>query len=200
MFRLRLLVIATTVALAACSPQQPSGANKSPATTASVAAASTTAAPAAMTSNPFFQASTLPFQAPPFDKITDADYQPAIEEGMKRQLAEIQQIADNPEPPTFENTYVAMEKSGVMLNRVMMVFGAVTGANTDDALQKVQETEAPKLAAHQDAIYQQRDTLKLDPESARLVEVVYKDFVHAGAKLSDADKTKLKAMNQEAST
>jgi peptidyl-dipeptidase Dcp len=213
MFRLRLLVIATTVALAACSPQQPSGANKSPATTASVAAASTTAAPAAMTSNPFFQASTLPFQAPPFDKITDADYQPAIEEGMKRQLAEIQQIADNPEPPTFENTYVAMEKSGVMLNRVMMVFGAITGANTDAALQKVQETEAPKLAAHQDAIYlndklfqrveavyNQRDTLKLDPESARLVEVVYRNFVHAGARLSDADKTKLKAMNQEAST
>jgi len=212
MFRLRSLVIATTIALAACS-QQPSGANKSPATTASVAAASTAAAPAAMTSNPFFEASTLPFQAPPFDKITDADYQPAIEEGMKRQLAEIRQIADNPEPPTFENTYVAMEKSGVMLTRVMMVFGAVTGANTDDALQKVQETEAPKLAAHQDAIYlndklfqrveavyNQRDTLKLDPESARLVEVVYRNFVHAGAKLSDADKTKLKAMNQEAST
>ncbi|OOG53836.1 dipeptidyl carboxypeptidase II [Rhodanobacter sp. B05] len=213
MFRLRLLVIATTVALAACSPQQPGGANTSPATTSSVAAASTVAAPAAMTNNPFFQASTLPFQAPPFDKITDADYQPAIEEGMKRQLAEVQQIADNPEPPTFENTYVAMEKSGVMLNRVMMVFGAVTGANTDDALQKVQETEAPKLAAHQDAIYlndklfqrveavyNQRDTLKLDPESARLVEVVHRNFVHAGAKLSDADKTKLKAMNQEAST
>src|SRR6185437_6349461 len=212
MFRLRSLVIATTIALAACS-QQPSGANKSPATTASVAAASTAAAPAAMTSNPFFETSTLPFQAPPFDKITDADYQPAIEEGMKRQLAEIRQIADNPEPPTFENTYVAMEKSGVMLTRVMMVFGAVTGANTDDALQKVQETEAPKLAAHQDAIYlndklfqrveavyNQRDTLKLDPESARLVEVVYRNFVHAGAKLSDADKTKLKAMNQEAST
>ena len=212
MFRLRSLVIATTIALAACS-QQPSGANKSPATTASVAAASTAAAPAAMTSNPFFEASTLPFQAPPFDKITDADYQPAIEEGMKRQLAEIRQIADNPEPPTFENTYAAMEKSGVMLTRVMMVFGAVTGANTDDALQKVQETEAPKLAAHQDAIYlndklfqrveavyNQRDTLKLDPESARLVEVVYRNFVHAGAKLSDADKTKLKAMNQEGST
>ena len=212
MLRLRTLVIATTIALAACS-QQSHGANTTPATTASVAVASTAAPATAMSSNPFFQASTLPFQAPPFDKITDADYQPAIEEGMKRQLAEVQKIADNPEPATFENTYVAMEKSGVMLNRVMMVFGGVTGANTDDALQKVQETEAPKLAAHQDAIYlndnlfkrveavyNQRDTLKLDPESARLVEVVYKNFVHAGAKLSDADKTKLKAMNQEAST
>ena len=212
MLRLRMLVIATTLALAACS-QQPNGANPTPATTVSVAAASTAAAATAMTSNPFFQASTLPFQAPPFDKITDADYQPAIEEGMQRQLAQIQKIADNPEPATFENTYVAMEKSGVMLTRVMAVFNGVTAANTDDTLQKVQKDEAPKLAAHQDAIYlndklfkrvesvyNQRDKLTLDPESARLVEVVYKDFVHAGAKLSDADKTKLKKMNQEASS
>ena len=213
MFRLRLIVIATTMALAACS-QQPNGATSSPATTASTAAASS-AAPAttAMTSNPFFSASTLPFQAPPFDKIKDADYQPAIDEGMKQQLAEIEKIANSPDAPTFENTYVAMEKSGVMLKRVLAVFGAVTGANTDDALQKVQEDEAPKLAAHQDAIYldsklfqrvetvyNQRDTLKLDPESARLIEVIYKDFVHAGAKLSDADKAKLKDLNKEEST
>jgi len=213
MFRLRLIVIATTMALAACS-QQPNSAATSPAATASTAAASS-AAPAAtaMTSNPFFNASTLPFQAPPFDKIKDADYQPAIDEGMKQQLAEIEKIANNPDAPTFENTYVAMEKSGVMLKRVMAVFGAVTGANTNDTLQKVQEEEAPKLAAHQDAIYldsklfqrvetiyNQRDTLKLDPESARLVEVVYKDFVHAGAKLSDADKAKLKDLNKEEST
>ncbi len=213
MLRLRLIVIATSMALAACS-QQPGGASNTPAAAASVASAST-AAPAAtaMTSNPFFQASTLPFQAPPFDKITDADYQPAIEEGMKRQLAEIQTIANNPDAPTFENTYVAMEKSGVMLNRVLAVFGAVTGANTDDTLQKVQATVAPELAAHHDAIYlndklfqrvqaiyNQRDTLKLDPESARLVDVVYKNFVHAGAKLSDADKAKLKDLNKQEST
>ncbi len=212
MLRLHLLVIATAIALAACS-QQPNDTHSSPATTASVAAASTAAPTATMTSNPFFQASTLPFQAPPFDKITDADYQPAIEEGMQRQLAEISKIADNPEPPTFENTYVAMEKSGVMLNRVMAVFNGVTAANTNPTLQKVQKEEAPRLAAHGDAIflndklfkrveavYNQRDTLKLDPESARLVEVVYRKFVHAGAKLSDADKTKLKTMNQEEST
>jgi peptidyl-dipeptidase Dcp len=213
MLRLRLIVIATTMALAACS-QQPNGAATSPAPTASAAPASS-AAPAAtaMTSNPFFTASTLPYQAPPFDKIHDGDYQPAIEEGMKQQLAEIEKIADNPDAPTFDNTYVAMEKSGVMLYRVMAVFGAVTGANTDDALQKVQEDEAPKLAAHEDAIYlndklfqrveavyNQRDTLKLDPESARLVEVIYKNFVHAGAKLSEADKTKLKDLNKEEST
>ncbi|MEO6799687.1 MAG: peptidyl-dipeptidase Dcp [Rhodanobacter sp.] len=212
MFRLRTLVIAITIALAGC-PQLSRAATSTPATSTAVAAARTAAPATAMTSNPFFQASTLPFQAPPFDKITDADYQPAIEEGMKRQLAEIRKIADNPNAPTFENTYVAMEKSGIMLNRVMAVFNGVTAANTDDALQKVQKDEAPKLAAHQDAIYlndklfkrvesvyNQRDKLKLDPESARLVEVVYKDFVHAGAKLSDADKTKLKKMNQEASS
>jgi peptidyl-dipeptidase Dcp len=212
MFRLRTIVIATTMVLAACS-QQPDSA-KAPAPAASASKASSTV-PAAtdMTSNPFYRASTLPFQAPPFDKIHDADYQSAIEEGMKQHMVEIEKIANNPEAPTFENTYVAMEKSGAMLNRVMATFNAVTGANTDDALQKVQEVEAPKLAAHADAIYldsklfqrvqtiyDQRDTLKLDPESARLVEVVYKNFVHAGAKLSDADKAQLKDLNKEEST
>ena len=213
MLRLRLIVIATTVALAACS-QQPDSADHSPVPAASApASASTAPADTAMTSNPFLHASTLPFQTTPFDKIKDADYQPAIEEGMKRQLAEIEKIANNAEASTFDNTFVAMEKSGVMLHRVMAAFDAVTGANTDDALQKVQQDEAPRLAAHHDAIYlnsklfqrveavyNQRDTLKLDPESARLVDVVYKNFVHAGAKLSDADKAKLKDLNKEEST
>ncbi|SFK58171.1 peptidyl-dipeptidase Dcp [Rhodanobacter glycinis] len=214
--RMRLLVIATSIALAACSQPTNDAGKTAPAPAATAPAkAATAAAPVADVSatNPFFTASTLPFQAPPFDKIKDGDYQPAIEEGMKRQLAEVDKIANNPEPATFENTYVALEKTGVMLTRVMAVFNGVTGANTDDALQKVQETEAPKLAAHEDAIYlndklfqriqkvyDERDSLKLDPESQRLVEVVYKNFVHAGAKLSDADKAKLKAMNQEAST
>ncbi|MDW2983009.1 peptidyl-dipeptidase Dcp [Rhodanobacter sp. KK11] len=210
MFRLRTIVIATTMVLAACS-QPPHEAANPPAPAASVAAASSTAT--AMTSNPFYAVSTLPFQAPPFDKIHDADYQPAIEEGMRQQLAEIEKIANDPAAPTFENTYVAMEKSGAMLHRVMAAFNAVTGANTNETLQKVQEEEAPKLAAHEDAIhlnsklfqrvqavYDQRDTLKLDPESARLVEVVYRNFVHAGAKLSDADKAKLKELNKEEST
>jgi peptidyl-dipeptidase Dcp len=214
---MRLLVIATSIALAACSQPSSNDAAKNAPTSSATAPAKTTSAAApvadATAGNPFFAASTLPFQAPPFDKIKDSDYQPAIEEGMKRQLAEVDKIANNPEPPTFENTYVALEKTGVMLNRVMAVFNGVTGANTDDALQKVQEEEAPRLAAHQDAIYlngklfqriqkvyDERDSLKLDPESLRLVEVVYKDFVHAGAKLSDADKAKLKALNKEAST
>jgi peptidyl-dipeptidase Dcp len=132
---------------------------------------------------------------------------------MRQHLAEIEKIADNPDAPTFDNTFIPMEKSGALLKRAMMAFETVTGANTSDALQKVQEEEAPKLAAHQDAIYlndklfqrvatiyDQRNQLKLDPESLRLVEVTYKDFVHNGAKLSAADKAKLKELNKEEST
>src|SRR5258706_5452884 len=103
-------------------------------------------------SNPFYAPSTLPFHAPPFDKIKDEDYQPAIEAGMTEQFAEIQAIADNPAAPTFENTLVAMEKSGHLFQRAIAAFGAVTGANTNPVLEKVQADEAPKLAAHQDAI------------------------------------------------
>ena len=105
-----------------------------------------------ITANPFYKPSTLPFQAPDFSKIKDSDYQPAMEEGMQLQRAEIEKIADNPAAPTFDNTLVAMEKSGQMLMRVMLAFSTVAGANTDDTLQKVQETEAPKLSAHQDSI------------------------------------------------
>ena len=163
--------------------------------------------------NPFYAPSTLPFQAPPFDRIQDSDYQPAIEAGMAQQLAEIRAIADSPDAPTFENTLVAMEKSGRLLDRVMSVFDAVTSANTDPVLQAVQAAEAPKLAAHSDAIYldsrlyrrveavyQQRDALKLDAESLRLVEYYHREFVHAGANLSDPDKAELKKMNEEIST
>ncbi|HEV2540919.1 MAG TPA: peptidyl-dipeptidase Dcp [Frateuria sp.] len=210
--RLRLLVIATSIAMAACShsSNEANPSTPAPAASAPAAGASTAEVNAA---NPFFAVSTLPFQAPPFDKIKEGDYQPAIEEGMRQHLAEIEKIADNPAAPTFENTLVAMEKAGALLKRAMLAFDAVTGANTSDALQKVQEEEAPRLAAHQDAIYlnpklfqriqaiyDQRDKLGLDAESLRLVEVTYKDFVHNGAKLSDADKAKLKDLNKEEST
>ena len=164
-------------------------------------------------SNPFYAPSTLPFQAPPFDKIKDEDYQPAIEAGMAEELAQIQAIADNPAPPTFENTLVAMQKTGQLLQRAMAAFGAVTGANTNPVLQNVQTEEAPKLAAHADAIflnpklfarvaavYKQRDSLHLDPESSRLLQVTYDNFVRSGANLSDADKTELKKLNEEIST
>ncbi len=93
-------------------------------------------------SNPLLQASTLPYEAPAFDKIKDGDFKPAIEEGMKQQLAVIEQIANSTEAPTFENTLVAMEKSGPLLSRVNMIFGVLTSANTNETLQKVQEEEA----------------------------------------------------------
>jgi peptidyl-dipeptidase Dcp len=161
-------------------------------------------------SNPFYAASSLPYQAPPFDKIHDGDYQPAIEAGIAQQQVEVDAIANNPAAPTFDNTIVALERSGQLLNRVNLVFGAVSGANTNDTLQKVQDIEAPKLAAAQDAInlntklfarikkiYDERATLNLDPESLRLVEYDYQQFVKAGANLSESDKTKLKKLNEE---
>ena len=160
-------------------------------------------------SNPFYAPSKLPFQAPPFDQIKDEDYQPAIETGMAQQQVEIQAIADNPAAPTFDNTIVAMEKSGLLFDRVMAAFNGVTSSNTNPVLQNVKTIEAPKLAAHQDfiflntklfarvaAIYKQRATLQLDPESLRLVEYTYDQFVHAGANLSEADKTTLKKLNE----
>jgi len=163
-----------------------------------------------LSSNPLLTKSTLPYEAPPFDKIKDADFQPALEQGMKEQITEVDSIANNPAAPTFENTLVAMEKSGVTLTRVNRVFNALSGANTDSVLQKVQEDEAPKLAAHQDAIYlnsklfkrveavyNSRATLKLDTESARLITYYYQQFVIAGAQLSDSDKTALKKLNEQ---
>ncbi|MDR3753147.1 MAG: peptidyl-dipeptidase Dcp [Terracidiphilus sp.] len=163
--------------------------------------------------NPFYAPSTLPFQAPPFDKIKDSDYQPAIDAGMAMQINEVEAIANDSAPPTFENTIVALERSGQLLSRAMLVFNCVTGANINDELQKVQTYEAPRLAAHQDAIflnsklfarvkavYDQRASLHLDPESLRLVEYDYQQFVKAGANLSDADKAKLKKLNEEEST
>jgi peptidyl-dipeptidase Dcp len=164
-------------------------------------------------SNPFFAPSDLPFHVPHFDKIKDSDYQPAIDAGIAEQQKEIDAIAGNSAAPTFDNTVVALEKSGLLLNRVMQAFNLVTAANTDDDLQKVQDYEAPRLAAAQDAIYlnavlfarmkavyDQRATLHLDPESLKLVEWDYMEFVHAGAQLSEDDKTKLKKLNEEDST
>ena len=170
--------------------------------------------PAAMAApNPFEKPSTLPLHAPDFTKIKDSDYQPAFDESMKRQIAEIEKIADNPAPPTFENTLVALEKSGRMLDRVVNVFFAVVQANTNDALDKVQAVEAPKLAAHSDAIYlnaklfarvkalyDKRASLKLDPESRQLLKIYYQLFVHEGANLSDTDKAKLRKINKRDAT
>ncbi|KFN44363.1 M3 family metallopeptidase [Arenimonas metalli] len=166
-----------------------------------------------VSANPFFTASTLPYQLPPFDQIQDAHYAPAFEKGMADQLAEVAAIANNAAAPTFENTIVAMEKTGTVLTRTAAVFFNLAGANTNPAMQKVQAEMAPKLAAHQDAIlldgklfarvkslHEQRDSLGLDAESLRLLERYHTDFVRAGANLSDADKTTLKAMNAELAT
>jgi peptidyl-dipeptidase Dcp len=182
------------------------------ATAATPAAFSAKAADSHAT-NPFFQPSTLPFGTFDFSKVKDSDYVPAMEEGMRRQMAEIDKIANNPAAPTFDNTIVAMEKTGQMLTRVMNVFSLYAGADTNPQLEKISEQEAPKLAAHQDAIYlnaklfariqkiyDQRATLKLDPESARLLEYDHQEFVLNGAKLSAADQAKLKHYNEQIST
>ena len=163
--------------------------------------------------NPFYAPSTLPFQAPSFDKIKDSDYQPAIDAGMAMQIKEVEDIANSSAPPNFDNTIVALERSGQLFTRVWLAFNCVTGANTNDLLQTVQAYEAPRLAAQQDAIYlnprlfarvkavyDQRASLHLNPESLRLVEYDYQQFVKAGANLSDADKAKLKKLNEEEST
>src|ERR1700674_2815307 len=97
--------------------------------------------------NPFYAPSSLPFQAPPFDKIKDEDFQPAIEAGMAQAEAELLRIADNPDAPTFDNTIVAMEKTGQLFDRVMAVFSGLTSANINPELQKIKTIEAPKLAA-----------------------------------------------------
>jgi peptidyl-dipeptidase Dcp len=167
----------------------------------------------AQRANPLLTPSTLPFQAPAFDKITDADFQPALEEGMRQQLQEINSIANNPAPPSFVNTIEAMERSGALLRRVEPIFGGMTSSNTNPTLQKIESEEAPKLAAHDDeiylnaklfarvkSIYDRRATLTLDPEALHLVERYYRDFVRAGALLNEADKATLRALNKEEST
>ena len=178
-----------------------------------LAAVSLAVSTVAFAQNPFDKPSTLPFQAPPFDKITDADYQPAIEEGMKEELAEVEKIANNPEPATFKNTIEAMEKTGRHLARASRVFFSMSSSNTNPTIRKVQQDLAPKLAAHRDAInlnpklfarvksvYDKRAKLGLSAEANYLVEKTYEGFIRSGAQLNDADKEKLKALNKESST
>jgi peptidyl-dipeptidase Dcp len=170
------------------------------------------AAVAAPYAGPFAQPSPLPLHAPQFDKYKDTDFQPALEEGMRQQMAEMAAIANNPAAPTFENTIVAMEKSGQMLERVNNVFNGLTGANTNDTLQKVETEESPKFAQHHDAIYlnpklfarvravyDHRAALT-GPEQQMLVEQYYKDFVRAGAGLNDAGKATLRTLNEQLSS
>jgi peptidyl-dipeptidase Dcp len=189
----RVLSLAMGMAVAACSSPKESMKQFSPA-------------------NPFANASPLLYQAPPFDRIHNDDYQPAIEEGMRVQLGEVEKIAADPAAPTFDNTIVALEKTGLLLTRANNAFQSITQANTNDTLQAVQSVLAPKLAAHYDAIHlnaalfakirklhDTRATLGLDSVQSFLVERYYKDFVRAGSLLSDADKARLRALNEEES-
>ena len=178
--------------LAACSSEAPD--------------ATTTAA--TDSDNPFFVESTLPYGMPHFDLIKDEHFTPALERGMAEQMTEVLAIAENPEPPTFENTIVALEQTGQMLKRTRRVFSNLTSTDTNDALKAVQTEMSPKLTAHGDnirlnedlfgrilAIYEARDSLGLDAESVRLVEQYYLDFKRAGAELSAEEKVRFREIN-----
>ncbi len=200
---LALTTALSTLALGACQSQVAANAR---------APHAVEAAPVAH-ANPFFTASTLPLQYPPFNTIKDSDFAPAFDRGMADQLVEVDAIANSTDAPTFDNTIVAMEKSGQILDRASLVFFNLVGADTNDARKKIQADYAPKLAAHHDAIYlnaklfaridalyANRAKLGLDAEGVRLVERYHTDFVRAGANLSDADKVRLKEMNAELAT
>ena len=176
-----------------------------------------------MADNPLLTESSLPYHIPPFDKIKDEHFPPAIAAGMREQLQEVEVVASNSEKPTFDDTIVALERTGRLLDRAERTFSNLNACNTNPTLQKIETDIAPKLSAHRDAIhlndklfarvqqlYDNRDKfaaanpagggLGLDPESAYLLERYYKDFVRAGAKLSDMDKEKLKKINAELAT
>lgn len=163
--------------------------------------------------NPFLHHSTLPYQAPQFDQIDVQHYRPAFDEGVRQKREEIAAIVQNPQDPDFANTLLALEQSGALLTRVTSVFFAMTAAHTNDELQRLDEAFSAELAglandiyldgalfARVDAVWQRRHTLGLDSESVRLVEVVHQRFVLAGARLNEADKARLKALNTESAT
>ncbi|MEN9352053.1 MAG: hypothetical protein RL476_13 [Actinomycetota bacterium] len=163
--------------------------------------------------NPFAQRSTLEYELPPFAQIKEEHYLPAFYEGCAEQLAEVQAILDTPGAATFENTIVALEKSGQYLMRMLLVFYNKSSSDTNDALDAIEEEIAPKLAAHQDSInlnpalfkrikdlYDARESLGLNSEDAWLLERYYKDLIHAGAHLTDAQRSRLKELNEELSS
>jgi peptidyl-dipeptidase Dcp len=162
--------------------------------------------------NPFFKPYQTAFNVPPFPLIKNEHFLPAIEEGIKREKAEIEAIINNPQPPTFENTIAPLDHSGIFLSEVNAVFGALQGAHTNKELQALARKTAPMLAAHRDdiglseelfhrvmAVYDQRDELKLDREQRFLLENTYRDFVRGGALLDKTQKARLRELNQELS-
>jgi len=175
------------------------------------ASAPTEAAVPAAAMNPFAAASTLPLMAPDFSKITDSVYAPAMTDGMAQQIVEINSIANNTDAPSFENTVVAMERTGMLLTRVTKVFFNLTESTGNEAIQALQSEFAPKLAAHADsislnpklfarlqAVYDARAALS--HEDKRLVDVYYRNFVRAGAKLGEAEKLRLAEINSSLSS
>ncbi|MBY6094226.1 M3 family metallopeptidase [Ferrimonas balearica] len=207
MLRKTLLASSVVLALAACSDTTP--------TAPTAAAPAAEAAPQVAQlpdSNPLKNASTLQYQAPDFSRITDEHFKPAFEVGMAQHMAEIDAIANNPEAPTFENTLVAMEKSGALLSRAASVFYNLSSSTSNDARRALETEMGPKFAEHQDnvylnaklfervkAIYDHRAELGLDAESIRLTEVTYEQFVRAGADLSPEQKLKVRELNKKLS-
>jgi peptidyl-dipeptidase Dcp len=168
---------------------------------------------ATLLSNPLLEPSTLPFGAPRFDRIRDGDYLPAIRYAIAEQRRLVEAIANDPAPPTFQNTFVPLERSGRLLANVLNTFSAVAQANTDPVLQETEDVTAPELASHEDemylnpklfarvrTIYGRLGSLHLDPESRQLVKVDYEQFVRAGAALPPAQKAKLDAIDRHIST
>ena len=163
--------------------------------------------------NPLLEKSNLPYGAPDFSKIEDKHYKEAIFEAMQLQKERVTKIIENKEVPTFENTIIALEKSGKELRSVTNVFFAITSANTNETLEEVQKEVSPKLSSHRDSIflnnelflkiqkiYKEREVLKLDFESNRLLEFYYETFIFSGANLSEKDKQELKKINEELAT
>ena len=165
------------------------------------------------TENPLLTESTLPYGAPDFSRIKDEHFKPAMLEGIAQQQKTVNEIANNTAEPTFENTVLALEKSGELLNRASGIFNALAGANTNETLQAIEEEMAPKFAAQNDMIYlndklfqrfkklhDKKESLNLDAESLKLLEEYYEDFEIAGANLSAEDKEKLKEYNEKIAT
>src|SRR5579862_1913992 len=160
--------------------------------------------------NPLLEPSGLPYQMPPFNRIRVTDYVPAFEEAMRAQLREVAEIAHNPKPPSFENTIVSLDRSGQALQRVGFIFDELNSNSTSDEMQKIDTEMAPKRSAHRDAIYldralwqrvdavyRERVTLKLDPESLQLLTRWHERFVRAGARLEPVDQARLRALNAQ---
>ena len=189
-----LMAAGLAVILGACSSQQQSDVAKT-------------------TPNPFFTEYTTPFGVPPFDQIEVAHYKPALLKGMEEHVKEVEAIVSNPEEPTFENTIVALDQCGQLLEKVMYAFGGQSSVNTNDEIQALEQEFYPMLSKHSDdirmnpklfarvkAVYEKKEQLGLDKEQMKLLEETYKGFARGGANLSEADQAKLRELNTKIST